>query len=84
LAATYLEKPPGGSFMVTFVLFGLATLIIYKAFDNTRSAKPPGNRRGITVDELQPGAFRQLPSPGAVHVLRTQTTGVNIRRISPW
>ena len=68
-----------GSFMVTFVLFGLATLIIYKAFDNYAERQTAGKIAEVSrLMNYNREAFRQLAiAQVPVHVLRTQTDGVN-------
>jgi hypothetical protein len=67
-----------GSFMVTFMLFGLATLGIYKAFDNYAERKAAEKIAEVerlmnyNQDAFQQLAIAQVP----IRVTRTQSYGV--------
>jgi hypothetical protein len=67
-----------GSFMVTFMLFGLATLSIYHFFDNYAERKAAEKIAEVTrLMNYNQDAFRQLAiAQVPVHVTRTQSYGV--------
>jgi hypothetical protein len=67
-----------GSFMVTFMLFGLATLGIFYAFDNYAERKAAAKIAEVSrLMNYNQEAFRQLAiAQVPVHVTRTQSYGV--------
>ena len=67
-----------GSFMVTFMLFGLATLGIYHFFDNYAERKAAEEIASVErLMNYNQEAFRQLAiAQVPVHVTRTQSYGV--------
>jgi len=68
-----------GSFMVTFLLFGLGLLGLYHFFDNYAEREAAGKIAEVSrLMNYNQDAFRQLAiAQVPVHVLRTQTDGVN-------